>query len=128
MSRAKNPKYESMSLEELKANMEKSRQELEVAIHNKNILEQGDVQEVGGWERVVTSLATDYDVDLYVTGSNSRMMSSEIATYLTGRYVSFRIYTLSFREYLDFKKQYAQLKDVHAELAEYIRLSLLRNQ
>ena len=40
MSRAKNPKYESMSLEELKANMEKSRQELEVAIHNKNLLEQ----------------------------------------------------------------------------------------
>ncbi len=128
MSRAKNPKYKSMQLEELKANMEESRQELEAAIHNKNILEQGDVQEVGGWERVVNSLATDYDVDLYVTGSNSRMMSSEIATYLTGRYVSFRIYTLSFREYLDFKKQYAQLKDVHAELAEYIRLSLLRNQ
>ena len=40
MSRAKNPKYESMSLEELKANVEKSRQELEVAIHNKNLLEQ----------------------------------------------------------------------------------------
>ena len=46
MSRAKNPKYESMSLEELKANMEKSRQELEAAIHNKNILEQEDVQNV----------------------------------------------------------------------------------
>ena len=43
VSRAKNPKYESMSLEELKANMEKSRQELEAAIHNKNILEQEDV-------------------------------------------------------------------------------------
>ena len=40
VSREKNPKYESMSLEELKANMEKSRQELEVALHNKNILEQ----------------------------------------------------------------------------------------
>ena len=40
MSRAKNPKYESMSLEELKANMEKSKKELEYAIHNKNILEQ----------------------------------------------------------------------------------------
>ena len=46
MSRAKNPKYESMSLEELKANMEKSRQELEAAIHNKNILEQEDDQNV----------------------------------------------------------------------------------
>ena len=49
-----------------------------------------EVQEIEGWEKVVNSLATDYDVDLYVTGSNSRMMSSEIATYLTGRYVSFR--------------------------------------
>lgn len=46
MSRAKNPKYESMSPEELKANMEKSRQELEVAIHNKNLLEQEDVQNI----------------------------------------------------------------------------------
>ena len=57
-----------------------------------------EVQEIEGWEKVVNSLATDYDVDLYVTGSNSRMMSSEIATYLTGRYVFFRIYTLSFQE------------------------------
>ena len=46
VSRVKNPKYESMSLEELKANMEKSRQELEAAIHNKNILEQEDDQNV----------------------------------------------------------------------------------
>ena len=81
-----------------------------------------EVQEIEGWEKVVNSLATDYDVDLYVTGSNSRMMSSEIATYLTGRYVSFRIYTLSFQEYLEFKKQYTQIKDIHAELADYIRL------
>ena len=64
-----------------------------------------EVQEIEGWEKVVNSLATDYDVDLYVTGSNSRMMSSEIATYLTGRYVSFRIYTLSFQEYL---REYSQ--------------------
>lgn len=70
----------------------------------------------------MNSLATDYDVDLYVTGSNSRMMSSEIATYLTGRYVFFRIYTLSFQEYLEFKKQYTQVKDIHTELADYIRL------
>lgn len=81
-----------------------------------------EVQEITGWEKVINSIATDYNVDLYVTGSNSRMMSSEIATYLTGRYVSFRIYTLSFEEYLMFKKRYAEIKDVHAELAEYIRL------
>lgn len=81
-----------------------------------------EVQEIDGWEKVVNSLASDYDVDLYVTGSNSRMMSSEISTYLTGRYVSFRIYTLSFREYLTFKGQYAPLDDARKELATYLRL------
>ena len=81
-----------------------------------------EVQEIKGWERVVNSIATDYDVDIYVTGSNSRMMSSEIETYLTGRYVSFRIYTLSFAEYLTFKKAYAEVSDPHAELINYVRL------
>lgn len=70
-----------------------------------------EVQEIKGWEKAVNSLSSDYDVDLYVTGSNSRMMSSEISTYLTGRYVSFLIYTLSFEEYLTFKSQYAEVKD-----------------
>ena len=67
-----------------------------------------EVQEIKGWEKVVNSLASDFDVDLYVTGSNSRMMSSEISTYLTGRYVSFRIFTLSFGEYLMFASLYLQ--------------------
>ena len=81
-----------------------------------------EMQEIDGWEKVVNSLASDFDVDLYVTGSNSRMMSSEISTYLTGRYISFRVYTLSFAEYLEFKKQYAQIEDKNSELANYIRL------
>ena len=81
-----------------------------------------EMQEIPGWERVVNSLASDFDVDLYVTGSNSRMMSSEISTYLTGRYVSFRVYTLSFQEYLTFKSQYTSIGDYRTELAEYIRL------
>lgn len=81
-----------------------------------------EVQEIEGWEKVVNSLATDFDVDIYLTGSNSRMMSSEIATYLTGRYVAFRIYTLSFGEYLFFKSHYAEVSDPKQELAEYVRL------
>ncbi len=81
-----------------------------------------EMQEIKGWEKVVNSLASDYDVDLYVTGSNSRMMSSEISTYLTGRYVAFHIYTLSFAEYLTFKSQYTTLEDRRQELANYIRL------
>ena len=81
-----------------------------------------EVQEIDGWERVVNSLASDYDVDIFVTGSNSRMMSSEISTYLTGRYVSFRIYTLSFEEYLDFTSSYRRLENPKTELQRYIRL------
>lgn len=80
-----------------------------------------EVQEIEGWEKVVNSLASDYEVDIYVTGSNSRMMSSEISTYLTGRYISFRIYTLSFAEYLQFVKQYREVTDVHKELAAYVK-------
>lgn len=80
-----------------------------------------EVQEIPSWEKAVNSIYTDFDVDIYVTGSNSRMMSSEIATYLTGRYVSFRIFTLSFSEYLTFKKQYAPVENLHKELANYIK-------
>ena len=81
-----------------------------------------EVQEITGWEKVVNSLASDYDVDIYVTGSNSRMMSSEISTYLTGRYIAFHIYTLSFAEFLTFKSRYKAVSDPKAELTEYIRL------
>lgn len=81
-----------------------------------------EMQEIQGWEKVVNSLASDFNVDLYVTGSNSRMMSSEISTYLTGRYIAFRIYTLSFQEYLSFKRQYAKVDDIHKEFANYLRL------
>lgn len=80
-----------------------------------------EVQEIDGWERAVNSLAADCDVDIYVTGSNSRMMSSEISTYLTGRYISFNVFTLSFAEYLSFKAAYDMSDDPKKELALYIR-------
>jgi len=81
-----------------------------------------EVQEIKSWEKVVNSLASDFDVDLYITGSNSRMMSSEISTYLTGRYLSFQIFTLSFGEYLMFREKYAAVSDPQTELANYVRL------
>ncbi len=62
-----------------------------------------ELQEINGWEKVVNSLMEDFDVDIYVTGSNSKLLSSEISTYLTGRYILIPVYTLSFREYLTFK-------------------------
>ena len=81
-----------------------------------------EIQEVKSWEKVVNSLMTDYDVDIYVTGSNSRMMSSEISTYLTGRYIAFRIFPLSFSEYMIFRKEYTEVLDPRTELANYLRL------
>lgn len=81
-----------------------------------------EIQEIEGWEKVVNTLASDFDVDIYITGSNSRMMSSEISTYLTGRYITFHIYTLSFEEYLMFKKSYTTLKDLKQEFSQYVRL------
>ena len=80
-----------------------------------------EVQEISSWEKAINSINTDFNVDIYVTGSNSRMMSSEISTYLTGRYVTFRIFTLSFEEYLTFKKQYGEVEDIHKELVNYIK-------
>jgi predicted AAA+ superfamily ATPase len=82
-----------------------------------------EIQEVKSWEKAVNSFMTDSDVDIYVTGSNSRMMSSEISTYLTGRYISFRIFPLSFAEYLTFRKEYGEsVHDLHSELARYLRM------
>ena len=81
-----------------------------------------EVQEITGWEKAVNSLLENANTDIYVTGSNSRMMSSEIETYLTGRYISFRIFTLSFAEYLSFKKEYTEVGKPREELIEYIRL------
>ena len=63
-----------------------------------------EVQEIDGWEKAVNSLLEDFDTDIYVTGSNSRLLSSEISTYLSGRYISIPVYTLSFEEYLDFRR------------------------
>lgn len=109
--------YEDMTSKELY-------QELKTKILNtkKTYLFLDEIQEINGWEKVVNTLASDYDVDIYITGSNSRMMSSEISTYLTGRYVTFHIYTLSFDEYLTFKKSYSTIYDIKQEFNQYVRL------
>lgn len=115
-------RYDSMEYVDLTAKDMYDQLKFRLSTEGKTYLFLDEVQEIEGWERVVNSLASDFDVDLYVTGSNSRMMSSEIATYLTGRYISFRIFTLSFGEYLMFKRQYAPVGDTKTELANYVRL------
>lgn len=115
-------RYDSMEYVDLTAKDMYDQLKSRLSTEGKTYLFLDEVQEIEEWERVVNSLASDFDVDLYVTGSNSRMMSSEIATYLTGRYISFRIFTLSFGEYLMFKRQYAPVSDAKTELANYVRL------
>lgn len=115
-------RYDSMEYADMTAKQMYAQLKAQLSTNGKTYLFLDEVQEIKGWEKVVNSLASDFDVDLYVTGSNSHMMSSEISTYLTGRYVAFRIYTLSFSEYLTFKQQYATLSDPKAELANYVRL------
>jgi predicted AAA+ superfamily ATPase len=82
-----------------------------------------EIQEVKSWEKAVNSLRVDFDVDIYLTGSNSRLLSSELATYLAGRYIEIPVYTLSFAEYLLFRQEYAPAKTEgnYAEFEHFLR-------
>ena len=115
-------RFDSMEYEDMTAKQIYTLLKDQLSSTGRTYLFLDEVQEIRGWEKVVNSLASDFDVDLYITGSNSRMMSSEIATYLTGRYISFRIFTLSFGEYLMFKSKFANVGEPKAELANYVRL------
>ena len=115
-------RFDSMEYEDMTAKQIYTLLKDQLSSTGRTYLFLDEVQEIKGWEKVVNSLASDFDVDLYITGSNSRMMSSEIATYLTGRYISFRIFTLSFGEYLMFKSKFANVGEPKSELANYVRL------
>jgi predicted AAA+ superfamily ATPase len=65
-----------------------------------------EIQEVKEWEKAVNSFLVDFNIDIYITGSNSHLLSSELATLIAGRYVEFQIQTLSFQEYLQFNNAY----------------------
>jgi len=59
-----------------------------------------EIQEVSNWEEVINSFRVDFDVDVYITGSNAKLLSGELATLISGRYVQFVIYPFSYREFL----------------------------
>lgn len=79
-----------------------------------------EVQEIDGWEKAVNSLLENTNSDIYVTGSNSKLMAGEISTYLTGRYILIPVYTLSFEEFIEFKKESG--RSPKELLPEYIRM------
>ncbi len=78
-----------------------------------------EVQEIESWEKAISSFFSEEDIDIYITGSNAHLLSSEIATLISGRYVEFNIYTLSFKEYIEFCK----VNNTHAkqEIIKYMK-------
>lgn len=61
-----------------------------------------EVQRIEEWEKAVNAMTVDFNSDIYITGSNAYLLSSELSTYLSGRYVEIKVLPLSFKEYLDF--------------------------
>lgn len=80
-----------------------------------------EIQVVNNWEEAINSFLVDLDVDIYVTGSNSNMLSSELSTLLTGRYVQIRMYPLSLNEMMEFQNVYSRTTNEEDSLWTYIR-------
>lgn len=79
-----------------------------------------EIQELDRWEELISSLRVTIDSDIYLTGSNSRLMSGELSTLLAGRYVEIKVYTFSFREILELN-HYDQRQDIERAFQNFIR-------
>ncbi|MCH2226445.1 MAG: ATP-binding protein [Candidatus Caenarcaniphilales bacterium] len=64
-----------------------------------------EIQDIQGWEKAIASYQGSGNFDIYITGSNSELLSSELSTLISGRYVEFYLYTLSFNEFIEFRKR-----------------------
>lgn len=64
-----------------------------------------EIQQVNGWEKSINSYRVSIDSDIYITGSNSKLLSGELATLLTGRYITINVYPFSFKEFLQYKNE-----------------------
>lgn len=91
-------------------------------ISGKSYLFFDEIQEVADWEKCINSARVDFDCDIYITGSNAKLLSGELATYLGGRYVEFVIYPFSFEEYLECRKQGQAQISAADEFKNYIDL------
>ena len=78
-----------------------------------------EIQEIEQWEKTINSLLNKGSMDIYITGSNAHLFSSELATLVSGRYIEFPIYSLSFKEFLLFRGN--QKKDQFQEFQDYLR-------
>ena len=78
-----------------------------------------EVQNVDKWEKAINSLNIDFNVDIYITGSNAYLLSSELSTLLSGRYIEIKMYPLSFKEFLKFNN-YDEI-NVEDKFYEYLK-------
>lgn len=78
-----------------------------------------EVQNVESWERAINSFKVDFKIDIYLTGSNAYLLSSELSTLLSGRYIEIKMYPLSFKEYLIFNNY--DNKDLDDKFNEYLK-------
>lgn len=81
-----------------------------------------EIQEVQNWERCINSFRVELDCDIYITGSNARLLSGELATYLAGRYVEFVIYPFSFAEFAELYRQSEPEADLRRCFDRYLLL------
>ncbi len=77
-----------------------------------------EIQNVDGWEKSINACRVDWNCDIYITGSNSKLLSGELATHLTGRYFEIKMYPFSFKEFLDYKKKHSS-DELFNEYVEY---------
>jgi predicted AAA+ superfamily ATPase len=80
-----------------------------------------EVQEVNEWEKAINSLLAEQNCDIYITGSNAKLLSSELATLLSGRYVEFKIYPLVFSEFLMFRNKKKHRININDEFNLYLK-------
>ena len=81
-----------------------------------------EIQEMEGWEKAVNAFLIDFGIDIYITGSNAKLLSGELATYLGGRYVEFKIYPFSFKEVCEIQKDKGMDTDVQMTFKNYLRM------
>lgn len=81
-----------------------------------------EIQEVDAWEKCINSFRVELDCDIYITGSNAKLLSGELATYLAGRYVEFVIYPFSFGEFMELYRTVSPDTDPHQCFNQYLTM------
>ncbi len=120
----------AVNFESLKAEPLKDYQTLYQAISDKAESVSGrlylfidEIQETESWEKVINSVRVDFDCDVYITGSTSKLLSGELSSLLSGRYVEIAIYPLSFAEYLQFAE--TNIDEVNFSLSEHFQTTFV---